>query len=168
MPRPVQPADEDVCGSGDGEGSPGGHGADEAADADILPDLRPVFSCRLADRGYQVLCGAADRCNPVPFRGVPVPLGAGLRLGGRLVQQSLATRVWLRRAGIQAGGPGMATLRGQVQGLSEGNKGSADVIEVISIRRGPGMSCRSCGGPRLTRGWTGRIGARTRLNAVCG
>ncbi|MGH3174872.1 MAG: DUF6544 family protein, partial [Streptosporangiaceae bacterium] len=59
VPGLLEPAGEDVRGSGDGQGSSGGHRADAAADANVLPYLRPVVSGRLA--GEIVLIPTAYR-----------------------------------------------------------------------------------------------------------
>jgi hypothetical protein len=97
VPGPFQVAGEEVGGAGDRERGPGGQGAGEAADPDVLPDLGPVVAGCVPDGGDQVAGGAADGDGPLPSGGVAVPAGAGMGLGGGLVQRAGDGRAGLVR-----------------------------------------------------------------------
>ena len=170
VPSAFQPVRQDVCGPGDRQADPGGQGAGEAADADVLTDLRPVVTGCFADGADQLPGGAADPGDALPFRRVAVPAGTGLGLGGSLVQRAACGRV---RSCAAAGVP---TLRGQVQDVPEVGESRADVIEAAvlgdvavagggpvtgrtacweRVRPGTGRARRGAGRSRCL-GWAGR------------
>ena len=152
VPGTLQPAGEEVGGSGDRQGHPRGQGPGESPDADVEPDLGPVVPGCLPDRREELPRGPADPGHPLPFRGVAVPPGAGVRLRGGLVQQPAGVRPGGRvRAG--GGGEGAACGCGQAQDIPQAAKAARISLKspcaaagASWAARGGGLACCAASG----------------------
>ena len=150
-----------MSGPGDRQGHPGGQGTGEPADPDVEADLGPVVSRCLPDRLEEFPGGPADPVHPLPFRGVAVPPGARLCLGGGLVQHPGGIRAcWRGRAG--GGRTGVVGGCRRAQDSPQVGEGGPDVAEVGA---GPVLCC-GCR-PRGLRSVRDR-GGRPRAVAVAG
>jgi hypothetical protein len=134
VPGVLQPAGQEVGGPGDRQGHPRGQGPGESPDADVEPDLGPVIPGRLPDCREQFPGSPADPGHPLPFGGVAVPPGAGVRLGRCLVQQPAGVRPGGR---VRAGGGGTVLTAGcgQAQHVPQAGEGGPDVRE-LTVRGG--------------------------------
>ncbi len=162
VPGPLQPAREDVRGSGDRQRGPGGQRAGEAADPDVQPDLGPVVAGCLPDGRDQVAGGAADGADPLPFGRVPVPAGTRLGLGCGLVQRvgdgSVGSVGRPVAAGVPAAGgqpedvPQVSECRLDV-GEAVGGRGLARRAAAGSPRRPEREQEQGLAGPARPPGW---------------
>ena len=176
VPGPLQPAREEVRGSGDRQRGPGGQRAGEAADPDVQPDLGPVVADCLPDGRDQVAGGAADGADPLPFGRVPVPAGARLGLGCGLVQRVGDGSVGSVGRPVAAG---MPAAGGQPEDVPQVSECRLDVSEAVGgrawlaarrpARRGDAEQEQGLAGPARPPGWRRRArGRRAWRRRRCG